>query len=74
MIEELRKKNEELLKKYRGKLEMTQEHTRQMIIEELLKDKNVFKNLEIEIAYAILKDLDIKEEMLDSVYLNLIKD
>lgn len=74
MIEELRKKNEELLKKYSGKLEYAKEHAKQMIIQEMLRTENCFKELEIEVAYAVLKDLQIKEEMLDSVYLKLIKE
>ena len=72
MIAELRKKNEELLKKYEGKFEFAQDHTRQIIIKEMLTDKNVFKEIEMEVAYAILKDLEVKSDMLDLVYLKLI--
>ena len=43
-----------------------------LIIKEILSDKNCFLKMNIEYAYAILRDLEIKEEDLKEVYCQLI--
>ncbi len=46
--------------------------TKHLIIKEILEDKNCFLKMDIEYAYSILRDLQIKEEDLKSVYCELI--
>lgn len=42
------------------------------LIKEILNKKNCFLNMNIEYAYAILRDLGVPEEKLKDVYLELI--
>lgn len=56
---ELNKENEIGLKKY-------------TFIEKILEEKNCFLKMNIETAYAILRDLKIPEENIKAVYLELI--
>lgn len=42
------------------------------VIKEILESKDAFNLVPIEIAYSILRDLKIKEEKLEDVYLTLI--
>jgi len=56
---ELNKENEIELKKY-------------TFIEKILEEKNCFLKMNIETAYAILRDLKIPEENIKAVYLELI--
>ena len=67
MIEELIKKNSELLKKYNDNEQMKE---KQLIISKFLRKKDCFFNIKIEEAYNILKDLGI--DNYKEVYLNLI--
>lgn len=53
------KDNKEKLEKYK-------------IIKEILNKENCFLNMNIEYAYAILRDLGVPEEKLKDVYLELI--
>ena len=55
----LNKDNEHELKKYK-------------LIKEILKDEQCFFKIDIESAYAILRDLGIKEENLQEIYKELI--
>ena len=56
---EINKNNPQELKKYK-------------LIKEILNKKNCFLNINIDYAYAILRDLQIPESELKNVYLQLI--
>lgn len=56
---ELNKDNEEELHKYK-------------LIENILNQKNCFLNINIEYAYAILRDLQVPEVLIKDVYKKLI--
>lgn len=56
---ELNKDNEEELTKYK-------------LIKKILNKKDCFKNMSIDYAYSILRDLHIPENELKNVYLKLI--
>ncbi len=55
----LNKNNKDNLKKYE-------------LIKKLLSDPDCFKKMNIESAYALLRDLEIKEKDLSSIYVELI--
>lgn len=67
-IEELKKINDRMLlncdKEY--------EYIKHNLIKEMLKNKRCFFDIKIELAYAILRELNIPEDKLKDVYLNLI--
>ena len=56
---EVNKNNPEILKKY-------------MTIKNILNQENVFLNISIDYAYAILKDLEIPENEIKNIYAQLI--
>lgn len=69
MVEKLRGLNEKLINNYQDD---TVNLEKQKLIKEILnEDKFIFK-IDIETAYAILRDLTIKEEDLEKVYSELI--
>lgn len=69
MVEKLRELNEKLINNYQDD---TVNLEKQKLIKEILnEDKFIFK-IDIETAYAILRDLTIKEEDLEKVYSELI--
>ena len=45
---------------------------KQYLIRDILNKKDVFLNIKIEYAYAILRDLKIEEDNIKNVYLKLI--
>ena len=69
MVDRLKELNEKLINNYRDD---TVNLEKQKLIKEILnEDKFIFK-IDIETAYAILRDLTIKEEDLEKVYSELI--
>lgn len=54
------KENKELQEKYKQ-------------IKEIINKENAFLSMDIEIAYSILRDLQIKEEDIQAIYKELIK-
>ena len=69
MVEKLRELNEKLINNYQDDPVNLE---KQKLIKEILnEDKFIFK-IDIETAYAILRDLTIKEEDLEKVYSELI--
>ena len=49
-----------------------EKHEKYKLIKEILNKENCFLNMNIEYAYAILRDLCVPEEKLKDVYLELI--
>ena len=69
MVEKLKELNEKLINNYQNDSINLEKHK---LIEQILnEDKFIFK-IDIETAYAILRDLTIKEEDLEKVYSELI--
>ena len=69
MVEKLRELNEKLINNYQDDSVNLE---KQKLIKEILnEDKFIFK-IDIETAYAILRDLTIMEEDLEKVYSELI--
>ena len=69
MVEKLKELNEKLINNYQNDSINLEKHK---LIEQILnEDKFIFK-IDIETAYAILRDLTIKEEDLEKVYTELI--
>ena len=69
MIEDLKEVNNKYIKIYNDNPSELEKH---MIIKELLEKKDIFLNLEIEVAYSILRDLGIPEDNLKNVYAMLL--
>lgn len=69
MIEELKKINEKLIKKNRDNPKELKKYS---IIKEILNKDKCFLNMDIEIAYSILRDLKIPEDSIREVYTELI--
>ena len=69
MIYKLKEKVEEKIKSSGKDLGELQKYT---LIKEILNQKDCFKRISIEYAYAILRDLDIPEDELKNVYEELI--
>ena len=66
MINELRKKNIELLEQYNNA--NGEKLLKQKIIQKLLENDNCFFELSIEESFAILADLEVKPEKIKEVY------
>ena len=49
------------------------EQKKYILIKKLLEDKNCFMKLDVNSAYAILRDLKISEEHLKEVYIQLLE-
>jgi len=69
MIEELRSINKKLLKVYKDDKIIYRRHK---LIEKILNEKDAFLKMDVEMSFAVLKDLGIKEEYLEKVYMELI--
>lgn len=48
------------------------EYKKYLLIKKILTTKNSFLNMDVEYAYSILRDLQIPEDNLKSVYMQLI--
>lgn len=69
MINKLKKINEKLININQNN---DTELKKQMLIKKILEEKDCFLKMDIERAYAILRDLGISEEDLRKVYIELI--
>mgnify|MGYP004550313749 FL=1 len=69
MIEKLRNINEKLIKLNKNNKD---EYEKQVLISKLLKENDCFLKIDVEYAYAILRDLGIDEKDLKRVYYELI--
>lgn len=69
MIEKLQLINESLLKSHQND---AKELKKYKLIQQILRDKDCFFKMKMEVAFALLRDLKIKEEDLKSVYVELI--
>lgn len=68
MLEKLREINNKIINKETDKKNLK----KHKLIEKLLNDNFIFFKIDIEYAYAILRDLGIKEENLKDIYMELI--
>lgn len=68
MLKELNKINDSMLELNKNDANYQRRH---MIIKKILSDENCFFKMNIEYAYAILKELNIKENELKDVYCKL---
>lgn len=69
MIEELKIINEKYIEEYK---ENPHELKKYELIKKILNEKDCFLKMNIEYAYAILRDLNIPEDKIKEVYLELI--
>ena len=67
-LNQLRKKADELLQSSNNE----RDNKKYTIIKDFLKDDNCFLNIDIEHAFAILRDLGIDEEQISDYYSSLI--
>lgn len=72
MLDKLRAKNFELEQKYLSQND-DKNVAIQRVISQLLKDDNCFFKISIERAYALLRELEVKPEMYEKIYLELTK-
>ena len=72
MLNKLRSKNLELEQKYLSQND-DKNVTLQRVISQLLKDDDCFLKMSIEHAYAVLRELNVKPEMYEQIYLELTK-
>ncbi len=72
MLDKLKEKNLELLKKYQQNGDLKNE-TIQKTIMQLLSYDDCFFKLSIEQAYAVFKELNVKPEEFQKIYLQLTK-
>lgn len=69
MIYKLKEINDKLIKMNQNN---AQELKKYQLIRQILEEKNSFLHMNIEYAYAILRDLQIPENELKNVYMQLI--
>lgn len=69
MLNKLRNINDKLINYYKDN---NIEYEKQLKIKKILIDDTCFKNIKIEVAYSILRDLKIAEEDLKVVYMQLV--
>lgn len=69
MLNKLREKNKLLLEKHKDNPELFHKHE---VIGGLLKDDYCFIKIDVDMAFSILADLEVKEEKMKQVYLELI--
>lgn len=69
MINKLKLINEKLIYKNKNN---NMELKKQLLIKEILNEKNCFLKMNIEKAYSVLRDLEIDEKDLKEIYLKLI--
>ena len=72
MLNKLREKNIELEQKFLNQND-DKNVTIQRVISQLLKDEKCFLKMSIEHAYGILRELNVKPEMYEKIYLELTK-
>ncbi|MBE7075038.1 MAG: hypothetical protein E7376_03575 [Clostridiales bacterium] len=72
MINTLRNKNKELIKKYEKEGDVKNTIS-QKVIFNLLSHDDCFFKISLEQAYTILKELNVKPEMYEQIYLQLTK-
>ncbi|MBQ7885047.1 MAG: hypothetical protein IJ318_03020 [Clostridia bacterium] len=72
MINKLREKNIQLQKKFEQASD-SKNVTVQKVISQLLADDDCFFKMSIEHAYAILRELNVKPEKFEKIYLELTK-
>lgn len=68
MLNKLRDINDKLINYYKDN---NKEYEKQLKIRNILMDDTCFRNIKIEVAYSILRDLKISEEDLKIVYMQL---
>ena len=71
MLEELKKRNEQLIQKFQDENDV-KKLCRQNLIKNLFKDVNCFFKLDIKDAYNILRDLGFPIEQIETIYKELI--
>ncbi len=69
MIEKLKIINEKCIETYKSNSNALKKYE---IIKKILNEKDCFLKMNIEYAYAILRDLKIPEDQIKNVYLELI--
>ena len=72
MLNKLRSKNIELLEKYTSQND-EKNIALQRVISQLLKDDDCFLKMSIEHAYAVLRELNVKPDIYEQIYLELTK-
>lgn len=72
VLDKLRSLNQKLIEKYHKEKDDKNE-TIQKIISRLLKDEDCFFKVSIEQAFTILRELNIKKEDFEKIYLQLTK-
>lgn len=68
MLNKLRDINDKLINYYKDN---NKEYEKQLKIKNILMDDTCFRNIKIEVAYSILRDLKISEEDLKIIYMQL---
>lgn len=68
MLNKLRDINDKLINYYKDN---NKEYEKQLKIKNILMDDTCFRNIKIEVAYSILRDLKISEADLKVVYMQL---
>lgn len=69
MIEKLQLLNDNFIATLQNNPQELKKH---QLIKDILNNKDCFLNMEIEVAYSILRDLQIPETELKKIYLELI--
>lgn len=69
MIEELKRRTDELINKNQDNQNELKKYT---LIKQILNTKDCFLNMDIEYAYSILRDLKYNENELKNIYSKLI--
>lgn len=72
MLNKLRAKNLELEQKFLSQNDH-KNVTLQRVISQLLKNNDCFLKMSIEQAYSVLRELNVKPEMYEKIYLELTK-
>lgn len=69
MLEKLNELNNKFISKYSNNIELQEKY---ILIKKIISEKDCFKKINIETAYAILRDLEIREEELENYYLTIL--
>lgn len=69
MLDKLKEINNRLIKIYQNN---SQKLEKQLIIQKILQEEDCFFKMDVELAYSILRDLQIPDEELKKIYLTLI--
>lgn len=70
MISQLNKLVDSLINANKENIKLQEKYK---LIKEIINKEDAFLSMDIEIAYSILRDLQIKEEDIKSIYKELIK-